>query len=395
MIYDAAIVGAGPAGSWLARELARNGFGTILLERSSRWGEPNFSSAVAPEGVVDEFGLARSAVAARWTTGKVYGPRTVVTWDFGRAAGVVFDFRELKAALMREAAALGVEVRLGTTVKSAQPGADVTSVLTTDGQTIEARVVVDASGWAGVLADQFGVKRDKRDPVVGVELICRTDSMPAAFERNVEFYFGHRWSPHGYAWVFPMSTAEVKAGVCVYRLKRFPRLKLGEILNKFVASVPWLKGCEIVERHGGFGYLRGGVSEHVSGNMIAIGDAADQINPMAGEGIRHALHSARIAHGVICRALHSANVAELKQYNRLWKDYVAHRWKACAITAELLYRFAPDSVFEFFTRRFGKLTPEEALEVAFDYRSIRLLATFFRNRDRALVSPIAQAAAAI
>jgi flavin-dependent dehydrogenase len=218
--------------------------------------------------------------------------------------------------------------------------------------------------------------------------------MPQQFERTVEFYFGREWSPHGYAWVFPMSRSAVKAGVCVYRLKRFPGLKLSEVLKKFLASVAWLSGCEVVEEHGGLGYLRGGVKEHVSGNIIAIGDAADQINPMGGEGIRHALHSARLAHGVICRALHQANVAELKQYNRLWKDYVAHRWKACAITAELLYRCAPDSVFEFFTRRFGKLSPEEALEVAFDYRSVRILAAFFRSRDRALVLPISQAAAA-
>ncbi len=45
MIFDVAIAGGGPAGGWLARELARAGKSIVLLERSKVAGEPNFSSA--------------------------------------------------------------------------------------------------------------------------------------------------------------------------------------------------------------------------------------------------------------------------------------------------------------------------------------------------------------
>lgn len=385
MTYDVAIVGAGPAGSWLARELARGGFTTILFERAANLGEPNFSSAAAPYGVTEEFQLPCQSVAACWTVGKVFGPRSTVTWDFEKPAGVVFDFRALKAGLITEAGKAGAEVRLGTMIKSAQNGSGQVEISTYAGESIRSKLVVDASGSARVLATHFAFVTPKCHPAVGVELVCRTESVPAEVQHTISFYLGRNWAPHGYAWLFPMQKGEIKVGICVYRLKRYANLKLGDVLDRFVASVPWLAGATVIEKHGGFGYLQGGVRQHVAHNMIAIGDAADQINPLAGEGIRHVLHSARFAYRVISRALKTGSVGELQEYDRLWKNYVAHRWRACAIAADLVYRFAPDVLFEFLTRRFGKLTAKEALQVGFDYRSVLLLASMFRVRDRALV----------
>src|SRR3989338_3249514 len=46
--YDVGVVGGGPAGAWLARELAGKGIKTLLCERSAVSGEPNFSTAGMP-----------------------------------------------------------------------------------------------------------------------------------------------------------------------------------------------------------------------------------------------------------------------------------------------------------------------------------------------------------
>ena len=384
MTYDVIIVGAGPAGSWLARELARSERRVLLIERSAVAGEPNFSSAVSPCPTAERFDLPRQAIAATWNIGKLYGPKSGVAWHFERPAGVVFDFRRLKGLLIGQAREHGAEVLLGTTVKGVRYGRKVSSVVTSAGETHDARIVVDASGAAAVLAVQLGLRREiVTTASVGIEQICRTGPLTAERQRTVEFYFGSAYVPHGYAWVFPMGCDTVKIGLCVYQARKYQPLRLGGLLAEFIAGMPWLAGCEIIEKHSGIGYLQGGIRQHVSGNVLAIGDAADQINPLAGEGIRHALESARFARGVIQQALAADESLALQAYNTLWKRYVGLRWRTCAWIAHSVYARFSDAALEFWTRRLGKLTPEEAFAVAFDYSPAPLVRALFRRRNRA------------
>ncbi len=387
MTYDVAIVGAGPAGSWLARELARSGRRVLLFERSTAAGEPNFSSAVSPLPTPEKFDLPREAIAATWDIGKVYGPKSVVGWYFDRPAGVVFDFRRLKCLLVEQARSLGADVLLGTVVRGVQAGNPASTVVTDSGMSYPARVVVDASGTAAVLAGQLGLRREiNTQASVGVELICRTGTLNSEQQRTVEFYFGSVYVPHGYAWVFPMGSDSVKIGLCVYQARNHRPLRLSALLTEFVRRVLWLGSPEIIEKHSGIGYLQGGIREHVRGNVLAIGDAADQINPLAGEGIRHALESARLANGVIGQALTAGESAALSAYNALWKRYVGLRWRTCAWIAHSMYARFPDAALEFCTRRLGKLTPEEAFDVAFEYAPGPLVWALLRRRDRACIN---------
>ncbi len=384
MTYDVAIVGAGPAGSWLARELAAGGWSVVLLERSDALGEPNFSSAVSPSPTVETFDLPPEAVASTWDTGKVFGPKSVVAWQFERPAGVVLDFRRLKRLLAEQARRRGAEVLLGTTIKSVRCGDRVSAVVARSGNSYEARVVVDASGAAAVLAGQLGLRRHIVTPAsVGTELICRTDPLSAERRRTVEFYFGSAFVPHGYAWLFPMGADTMKVGLCVYQARKYRPLRLGAMLAEFAGTIPWLDGAEILERHSGIGYMQGGIRQHVSGNVLAIGDAADQINPLAGEGIRHALESARLAKGVIERALEANQSGVLQAYNALWERYAGRRWRTCAWIAHSMYGRFPDRALEFCTRHIGKLTPEEAFAVAFEYAPGPIVRSLFRRRNRA------------
>jgi flavin-dependent dehydrogenase len=347
---------------------------------------------VSPSPTPETYDLPRQAIASTWDIGKLFGPKSVVTWRFARPAGVVFDFRRLKCLLMQNAQSLGAQVLLGTAVKGVCAGHPASALVTASGKECQARVVVDASGTAGVLAAQLGLRREiKTTASVGIELICRTAGATPERQRTVEFYFGSAYVPHGYAWTFPMGGDAVKVGVCVYHARNYRPLHLGALLAGFTRRISWLGEYEVLEKHSGIGYLRGGIRQHVRGNVLAIGDAADQINPLAGEGIRHALESARIARQVIEAALDRNDPAALQEYNALWSRYVGLRWRTCAWIARSLYSRFSDGVLEFCTRRMGKLEPEEAFRVAFDYAPMPLAWAMVRTRDRAQLGPAAQA----
>src|SRR5438093_11329715 len=74
-MYDAVVVGAGPAGGMAARSLAAAGFRTAMLEKKKVVGEP----VQCAEGV-SEFGLASNGLHPRdeWVGQRVSGAESIV-----------------------------------------------------------------------------------------------------------------------------------------------------------------------------------------------------------------------------------------------------------------------------------------------------------------------------
>ncbi len=60
--YDVIVAGAGPAGGECARELAKSGINTLLLERARVVGEPNFSSGGTVKETMEKFELPKSII---------------------------------------------------------------------------------------------------------------------------------------------------------------------------------------------------------------------------------------------------------------------------------------------------------------------------------------------
>src|SRR5437667_12548373 len=81
-MYDAVVVGAGPAGGMASRALAAAGFRTAILEKKKVVGEP----VQCAEGV-SEFGLASNGLRPRdgWVAQRVSGAKCTVpngTWFY-------------------------------------------------------------------------------------------------------------------------------------------------------------------------------------------------------------------------------------------------------------------------------------------------------------------------
>ncbi len=379
-IIDVAIAGAGPAGAWLARELARAGRSVVLYERSPVPGEPNFSSAGTTIETAELFDLPKDCIASTWDKLFISGPTVSREWTFKEPVGHVYDFRKLKIGLVEEARQAGVDVRLGTGVTGYVQG-DGNAVMQAApaDRSCTARIVVDASGPTGVLAVQAGLRKKKMcPPSSGLEVLCEHESF-REHQRAMVVYFGRWWAPYGYAWIFPMGGVQVKVGVCTYMPDERDHDKdLNVMLKNFMQRVDWLAPGKIVETHGGYLYLTGGIDQHVSGNMIAIGDAADQVHPLYGEGIRHVLHSARMAKTVIYCALDTGNAGELNAYNDLWKGYVGNDWKRAAKVGRHIYPKMSDRGYDMLMRFVALLPGKTVYNIGFRYKAPRVIRPVLR-----------------
>ena len=327
------VVGAGPSGAELARLLAQAGVDVMLVDRLNHLGQAAFSSAALPLETLDRFGIPAQVVAARWSGWQLVGPgEQRRLWSAEQPLGAVLDFGALRQWLAGQAQAWGARLQLGVTaIGWHQDGAGVCTVVR-DGaagrRRLRSRWLVDASGEGRAL---IGEQAKLADPLVaglGVEWLLQVDpEQHRHWSDRLSFFLGSDWVRQGYGWVFPMAPGQLKVGVCRLadpsRAQPALALELGALVQRC-----GLGQAEVLDRHGG--RIRSTVRRHEPhrlGRLIGLGDAVSTANLLGGEGIRHALASARVLAPLLLKALAKpAGLAVLDQYQSLLRRELGWRW---------------------------------------------------------------------
>ena len=359
--FDVVVAGNGPAGGEAARELAGAGLSVALVTRETTIGIPVTSTAGTIVETMDEFGLPREIVQRDMNGLRLFGPTERLEIWHDEPSGHVMDFRKFKEFLFRAAVAAGAVPFTGTTVREPvlERGrvAGVRCRSRADGADLElrARITIDATGPAGVLASQLGL-RERRPTLLGLGLEYVLEGLPLDLEgRCFDIYLGRKVMPGGYAWISPVGAESAKVGVAWIQAYAERTQALVEHLQRFIATERQLVPGRVLETHSGFAYVNGGVRRHALEGFLAIGDAANQINPLFGEGIRHSLWSGRLAAITILEALADGGVSAraLAVYDRRWRSYRDYQWPLAGLLHRMLYR-ATDAQLDFNLRTFQR-----------------------------------------
>ena len=326
------VVGAGPAGAELARLLARAGVDVLLVDRLKHLGQAAFSSAALPLEALDRFGIPAQVVAARWSGWQLVGPNEQRRlWSAGQPLGAVLDFGALRQWLAGQAQAWGARLQLGVTALGwHQDGAGVCT-LVRDGagrRSLRSRWLVDASGEGRALIGEAATPADPLVAGLGVEWLLQVaPEQQRPWADQLSFFLGSDWVRQGYGWVFPMAPGQLKVGVCRLVDPSGVQPALAQELGALVRRCG-LGHAEVLDRHGG--RIRSTVRRqepHRLGRLIGLGDAVSTANLLGGEGIRHALASARVLAPLLLEALaKQADSAGLDQYPRLLRRELGWRW---------------------------------------------------------------------
>lgn len=387
-VFDAIVVGAGPAGAECARELSIMGRKVLLMERSQRIGEPNFSSAVTPAEMIKDFGLPLGVARDVWSKILVQANDYPCLWDHKETKGYILDFRELKKFLVKDALGHGVRVMVGTSAESPIIEKGVVcgvkyGGIYGDGE-VRARVVVDASGPVGVLASKLGLRKSRPcAPGVGIESIIEDKVVVKSLKKSrgvISFYLGDDYVPHGYGWIFPFGREALKVGCCVYRaadrgIAKPDYSDMMAIFQRFLGKFPEFKDLQITELHGGDIFVADGMKRNCRDGFLVIGDAAFQINPLGGEGIRHGLHSGRMAAEVINKAVLRNDFSKkgLAEYDKNWRAYIGMKWDLSLKISKRVYAGFNDGQWKDIMGFASLLSPEECFQVLFHYNYFRAI----------------------
>lgn len=317
LIASPLIVGGGLAGAAAGIDLARAGHAPLLLERETG----------AHDKICGEFlsGEALAALAALGVDARALGavPMTQVEINHGRrqaAAGLPFPAlsvsrRVLDAALLKQAAAAGVAVRRGVTVREVTVR-EVTSrearpsVAHTNEGDIEASALLLASGKH----DVRGAPRPDGPDEIGFKMYFRD----AALSRRLANTVAVTFFEGGYAGVQPVEGGRLNLSLLIdgaqYRalgswpalLERLCREPALAALADAEALLPRPLAISRVP----YGHLAGPTND----DLWRLGDQAAVIPSFCGDGMAIALESGRLAAAMLAAG---ATAAEYQRALRI------------------------------------------------------------------------------
>ena len=256
--YDAIIVGASFAGLAVARQLR----GRVLLVDRHDVGAVQTSACGTPLWVVEALGV-RHSVRQVHEHLTLRLPGRTVRYDLSTVPFCTFDYGAFCRGLLDQTEA--------HVVRAAVQGLQGDVVLTEAGR-FTAPVVVDCSGWRGVLVGGPG-------PPPGGGLSFGLESRTVTPGDGLCFFVDRAVVPHGIGWVFPVGDTSL-IGLGSY----LGRSKLRPALDRYLSG----EGLRPGPYHGA--YFPNRLRPAARSRVFAVGDAAGQCLPLTAEGIRPAIY---------------------------------------------------------------------------------------------------------
>jgi flavin-dependent dehydrogenase len=325
-VRDVIVIGGGPAGSTAATLLAQQGFSVTLLERE-RFPRFQIGESLLPynNDLFDRLGVTDQLLEGDFFP--KFGAY-FVTGDGSVGYGFRFDQRlrdpyrrsfqvkraEFDHLLLRNAEKHGVDVREETNV-TAVDISDPEKVVVNG--TLEARVVLDASGHGAVLGSRVGAKEDVQS-LKKIAFFAHYRNVPRAEGKDggstIIVVLRNAWF-----WLIPVTADVMSVGLVVDR-EHFLSCGLDPqaLLEKTIAETPWvaerMKAAERITQV----YARKDFSfrmNNIAGpNYALVGDAAGFLDPIFSTGVFMAMKSADMAVQGVVERLRTGSMTTLKQY---------------------------------------------------------------------------------
>ena len=323
--YDVVVVGAGPGGSATARKCAELGLKVALLEKRAEIGSPKRCAEGLSSSSISIIGqkIPDCCITQTIDGAFVYAPngkRVIV--NYGETKGFILERKRYDKWLAEEAARAGARVQAKTEVvdlmRTNEYVSGVEAVFENERFSLNSRIVVAADGVESKVARMAGLNTANKPINIDTGFQFEMVGIDMEDPHKLEIYMGNKIAPRGYIWVFPKGKDKANVGIGIGGVGY--EKTASRLLSDFVRSSPNLRKGSITEVNAGGIPVGGFLENMVMDGFMVVGDAAHQVNPIHGGGLKEAAVAGRIAGAVIAESLESSNVSKeaLSKYNELW-----------------------------------------------------------------------------
>ena len=313
-MYDAVIVGAGPAGNTAALELSKLGFSVVVLDYRERIGDKLCTGVIGME-CSDRFPVPPELIYRRTNTAAIYSPGgQMYRVERPDTQALVVDRVGYVNSMAAAAARNGAEYRLGWRVGDvfrSPKDISVTAHRSGTNEIIRGRILIIASGFGSSLTETVCPTNGSGRPrLVGtqVEVVIRNVT-------ETEVYVGDGIAPGSFGWLVPTTgsrgllglMSQEKSSGCLERL-------CDRLVNEGKVV-----GMESSPRRWGIPIRP--LAKTYDERTLILGDAAGFAKPTTGGGIYYAMLSGKIAAETAAEALAFNTFSEdtLGTYEERWK----------------------------------------------------------------------------
>jgi digeranylgeranylglycerophospholipid reductase len=358
-MYDALVVGAGPAGLMYSRVLAAKGFKVAVVEKNEQLavkpcGE-GISARVLKTAEIEQSDYNRF-ISHVIKGAVIVAPngKEVIVKEEGEM-GYVIDKKNFLRVMGEYSASTGAEIYMKEPVKELTFQKDHWLVKTRT-MDLEAKLLVGADGYLSFVSRALGLEKPgERKVIPAIQYV-----MPNVDVHDPDmtyFFLGNEVAPKGYVWIFPKDgrLANVGIGVQGGAPKAY--------LDKFIKMHPEIfKKVNVLEFRGAAVTIGGMLSEIVTDHAILIGEAAGQVIPLTGGGIHTSIAGGKIAAEVTAKALEEGNLSKqrLSEYKDKYNEYWGKRIKDSLKGLHAIEKLSDDEL----NQLADILSPEDVVNLA-------------------------------
>ena len=331
MTYDVVVVGAGPAGSTIAKIVAERGLKVLVLEKYTLDREKPCAGAISNR-VVEHFRIPEKAFARKCTGIFLCSPknRTVVIGKRGKirlAMRSVFDKVLCQMAMDKGAEFFEKSLVTEPLIKNGKV-IGVKTKIKGKTKTIKGKLVIAADGTPSTMAKKLELYSGRPNTIgfcFQYQMELSNELIEQRIGSNMEIYFGSQWIPFGYTWIFPKNNVvTVGCGTWIDVIQK-RKISLKKHLDHFIKKHPVastkLEGAKVLHSQAHLIGYPGVLKDNVAKGCLIVGDASGTVSPWNSEGIWYSMKSGEAAGISAAETLEtgdvSTNTIRTKYYKNL------------------------------------------------------------------------------
>ncbi|MBW7887647.1 MAG: NAD(P)/FAD-dependent oxidoreductase [Bacteroidetes bacterium] len=326
LTYDIIVVGGGPSGSTAARYAAAAGAKVLILEKDRDIGYPvRCGEAVSHSGLIQFIEPDTRWIASTVTKFKMFAPNgnfinpKLDDWGYVLERRI-FDY-ELAKLAVKEGAKVVTKAYVYDLLRENSTVVGVRALIKDVKTEIRAKIIIGADGVESRVGKWAGI--DTTCHIRDMESCAQMMLSGITIEpETLEFYLGDEVAPEGYLWIFPKgkNSANVGIGISVEKAKKKAAIRY---LEEFVAK-RFSNAAMLTHIAGGVPAAKT-LPKLVAHNVMLVGDAAHQVNPLSGGGIITGMIGGMLAGQTAAEALQKNDLQFLKEYEKRWQKRLGWR----------------------------------------------------------------------